>query len=144
MTSISLVPAAYPAGALEALPEGVSQPAGTRETIERDGQVRLWWDETPVDLFFDYLAIHAEAARHVRTVPFAQTKIPILGSIELATFKAMFDRTRDWADIEAMVVAKSFDVDAVRASLSEMLGPDDPRIQRLDEAVSRGAATELD
>lgn len=31
--------------------------------------------------------------------------MPVLGPTELATFKAMSDRTRDWADIEAMLVA---------------------------------------
>lgn len=35
--------------ALDALPEGIAQPAETAETIARDGQIRLWWDETPVD-----------------------------------------------------------------------------------------------
>jgi len=105
----------------------------------RDGQVRLWWDETPVDLFFDYAPVHADAARHRRTVPFAGTEISVLGPVELAVFKAMFDRTRDWADIEAMVAASSVDVDAVLASLQTMLGREDPRFARLDEAVRRGA-----
>lgn len=133
------VPNAEPERALRALPAGVSQPAGTQEAIVGDGQVRLWWDETPIDLFFDYAPVHAEAARNVRTVPFAKTEIPILGPVELAAFKAMFDRTRDWADIEAMVAAKSVDIDAVRESLGEMLSADDARFERLNEAVRRGA-----
>ena len=133
------VSAADPARALRALPAPVAQPAGTHDTIVRDGQVRLWWDETPVDLFFDYAPVHADAARHRRTVPFAGTEISVLGPVELAVFKAMFDRTRDWADIEAMVAASSVDVDAVLASLQTMLGREDPRFARLDEAVRRGA-----
>ena len=35
------------------LPDRVAQPPGTVERIARDGQIRLWWNETPVDLFFD-------------------------------------------------------------------------------------------
>ena len=134
------VPAESSERALRALPEGIARPADVADVIARDGQIRLWWDETPVDLFFDYDPVHAEAARNRRTVPFAGTKIPILGPVELAVFKAMFDRTRDWADIEAMVEAETLDVAAVRETLATMLGEEDPRFARLDEAVERGRA----
>ncbi len=132
------VPAEECADALSALPGGVAQPPGTAGAIARDGQVRLWWEETPVDLFFDYVAVHADAARHRRTVPFAGATIPVLGPVELAVFKAMFDRTRDWADIEAMVAAGTLDVASVATSLRSMLGAEDERFARLDEAARRG------
>lgn len=122
------------AHALSALPEGIGRPSETEEVIEREGQIRLWWEETPVDLFFDYLPVHAAAARNQRFVPFSGIRIPVLGPVELATFKAMFDRTRDWADIEAMVAAGTLDGAAVRTTLETMLGSDDPRFARLDEA----------
>jgi hypothetical protein len=122
---------------LEALPGGVAVPEGTAAAIERDGQARVWWDDTPVDLFFDYAPLHAEAARHRRSVPFAGTEIPVLGPVELAAFKAMFDRTRDWADLEAMLAAETLDLDALRAALRTMVAGDDPRLARLDEAVRR-------
>ena len=83
--------------------------------------------------------MHAEAARNRRTVPFADTRIPVLGPTELAVFKAMFDRTRDWADIEAMVAARSVDLEAVREELSGMLAADDRRFARLEEAKAKGA-----
>jgi len=133
------VPAADPARALAAIPAPVAQPPGTQDAVQRDGQIRLWWDETPVDLFFAYAPVHAAAARHSRTVPFAGSEIPVLGPVELAVFKVMFDRTRDWADIEAMVAAASLDVDAVHSVLLDMLAPDDHRFPRLEEAVRRGA-----
>jgi hypothetical protein len=129
------VPAGEADAALAALPDGVEQPAGTAETIERDGQIRLWWDETPLDLFFDYAPVHADAARHTRDVPFAGTTIPVLGPVELALFKAMFDRTQDWADIEAMLAAEALDVDALRESLGALLPAGDPRFARLDAAM---------
>ncbi len=81
--------------------------------------------------------MHADAARNHRIVPFADTRIPVLGPIELATFKAMFDRTRDWADIEAMIQAGTLDVDALEASLHTLLTSDDGRFSRLDEAARR-------
>lgn len=128
------VPSTSAARALAALPQGVAQPEGTIETIERDGQIRLWWDDTPLDLFFDYAPIHHEAAAHRRTVPFAGTRIPVLGPVELAVFKALFDRTRDWADVEAMIAAGTLDLVAVRAALTTMLEADDPRFARLETA----------
>jgi hypothetical protein len=124
--------------ALRALPSGVAQPDGTADRIRRDGQIRLWWDATPVDLFFNYDAIHEEAAQHRRTVDFGPARIPILGPVELAVFKAVFDRSQDWVDIENMVAAQALDVDAVRAILTRMFGPTDPRFAKLDEAIAKG------
>jgi hypothetical protein len=134
------VPAVDCARALVALPAGVARPEGTEEAIVRDGQIRLWWEETPVDLFFDYVPLHAAAEKNRRTVPFEGMRIPVLGPTELAVFKAMFDRTRDWADIEAMIAAGTLDLDEVREELSSLLGDDDQRFARLDEAVRRAAA----
>lgn len=124
---------------LRALPPGVTVPEPTAEAVARDGRVRLWWDDTPVDLFFDYAPIHAQAAEHRRVVPFASTRIPVLGPTELAVFKIIFDRTRDWADIEEMLAAETLDVLAVREALEPMLDPDDSRFDRLDETVRRVA-----
>lgn len=134
------VPAADCGRVLPALPAGIARPPGTEERIARDGQVRLWWDETPVDLFFDSVPIHADAARHRRTVPLVDTEVPVLGPTELAVFKAAFDRTRDWADIEAMLAARTLDVDAVRDAIQATLGPDDHRLARLVEAERRAEA----
>jgi hypothetical protein len=136
------VPATDSEPALAALPAGVARPDGTAEAIAADGQVRLWWDETPVDLFFDYEPVHADAARRARRVPFSGTRIPILGPVELAVFKVMFDRTRDWADVEAMVAANTLDLDAVRATLSTLIAPADQRFERLTEAVRRADRAE--
>ncbi len=74
-------------------------------------------------------------------VPFEGERIPVLGPVELALFKVMFDRTRDWADIEAMVEAENLDVAALRADIAEFVGADDPRIARLDEAARRARAS---
>ncbi len=123
--------------ALDALPDGIAHDEAAVAAILRDGQVRLWWDETPIDLFFDYTALHGDAARHRRLVPFAGQQIPVLGPVELAVFKAMFDRTRDWADIEAMLAAQTLDVDAVREHVEAMTSDADPRLARLDDAVRR-------
>ena len=71
---------------------------------------------------------------------FADTPVPVLGPVELAIFRAMLNRTRDWADLEAMVAAQTLDVDAVRDALGTLQDQDDERFARLDEAVRSGSA----
>jgi hypothetical protein len=52
-------------------------------------------------------------------------------------FKVMFDRSLDWADVEAAMEAGWADVDAVRDALGALLDPDDPRLERLAELERR-------
>lgn len=133
------VPADQPEPALVALPPDVDVPARTVARIVADGQVRLWWDDTPVDLFFDYAPLHAQAARHARDVPFAGTSIRVLGPVELVVFKALFDRPKDWVDIATAVDAGAVDRDAVGRLLVALLGEDDPRLRKWDDAADRPA-----
>jgi hypothetical protein len=111
------------AEAFAALPFEVS-PRGRRlELAERDGQVRLWWDDTPVDVFLNNLPVHDAAAKNIRHVPFAGRRIPVLGCTDLAVFKAMFDRPRDWVDIEAMVDVDAVEIDDAVYWLQELDNP---------------------
>jgi hypothetical protein len=52
-------------------------------------------------------------------------------------FKAFFNRTKDWADIEAMLDAKSVDVHVVIGWLVDLLGGDDHRVTRLRDLIGR-------
>lgn len=135
------VPAQEAPKVLAALPAGVSRPDGTAEAIDRDGQVRLWWEDTPIDLFFRYAPIHDQAASNRQTVDFSGSPIPVLGPNELTVFKVMFDRVQDWADIDALVANDVIDRDTVVEALRPMLPGDDPRLRRWDEAISRGKGT---
>jgi hypothetical protein len=119
-----------------ALPEGVEFSGLSLEHAERDGQVRLLWGATPIDLFLNVLPFHDHVAAQVRMVPFEGHTIPVLGCTGLAVFKAMFDRPRDWVDIEAMVEARSLEIDEARRWLVEMVGAD-ARAEKL--AALRGA-----
>ncbi|HEX5097091.1 MAG TPA: hypothetical protein VFX21_13785, partial [Acidimicrobiia bacterium] len=85
------------------LPTEVIWDAADLRTTLRDGQVRLFWGDTPVDLFLSTHEFHDEASLSTREVPFDGARIPILGATELTVFKAFFNRTQDWADIEKMV-----------------------------------------
>lgn len=115
---------------LAALPEGVRVTGRDLEVAQRDGQVRLMWDATPIDLFFSVLPFHDEVQRNIRHVSFGERTIPVLDCTGLAVFKAMFARPRDWVDIEAMVEARSLDVDEAIRWIREMVG-DDERVRKL-------------
>lgn len=105
--------------------------------VERDGQVRLDWDGTPLDLFFAYDPFHDAAARATRMVPFADTTIPILSAEHLTVCKVAFDRARDWVDIQAMVsLGTPIDVAEVLRWVGRMVGDDDPRYDRIAAALS--------
>ena len=57
--------------------------------------------------------------------------MPFLACTDLAVFKAFFDRTKDWADLEEMAAAGTLDIDRVVGILARYLGAPDPRIERL-------------
>ena len=116
---------------LRALPAGVTHTPKDLATIERDGQVRLWWGRTPVDLFFPQHLLHRVVAGRTVAMPIGTGVVPVLSATDLTIFKALFNRTKDWADIEEMVAFGSPDVPEALAWLQEILGPDDPRIERL-------------
>lgn len=129
--------------ALAALPPQVVTPEEAMVQLARDGQARLWWDDTPIDLFLNTVAAHERAMEGVRNVDFLDIAIPILGALDLAVFKGLFDRTKDWADIEAMFAARTLDPQALRGRLLEMLPADDHRVARVADAYRRGTGDDL-
>lgn len=110
------------AGVLEVLPAGVVVSDDDRRRIERDGQTRLWWDDTPVDLFFDVHDFHRQVGGNIRQVSFMRWRVPVLACTDLVVFKARFNRTKDWADIEEMLAARTVDSDRAILWLSRLLG----------------------
>jgi hypothetical protein len=122
--------------ALAVLPDGISVSRTDVETIVREGQTRLWWDDTPIDVFFNNHPFHDAVAGGVTWVPLERREIPVLGCSALVVFKALFNRTRDWADIEAVAERSPGDIEKAAAELAEMLSRDDPVYQRLASLTS--------
>lgn len=118
---------------VEALTEiGVSADRLDPSALERDGQCRLWWGDNAVDLFFAYDPIHDEMRRESRRVPFGEVTISILSPEHLSVCKAMFDRQKDWIDIEQMLIAgDNLDLDKIEKWLVRMVGDSDHRAKRL-------------
>lgn len=114
-----------------ALPAAVTYTGDDVVTLQRDGQTRLWWDDTPVDLFLNTTEYHEDIARRIRWEQFAGQELPFLACTDLAVFKAFFNRTRDWADLEEMAAAGALDRARVLGILVQYLGPADERVERL-------------
>ena len=103
--------------------------------LQRDGQVRLWWETTPVDVFLDTTDFHLQAAQRRQFHDFGDRHIPFLGCSDLAVFKAFFNRTKDWADLEEMIAIGSLNVDQTLGVLVRYLGEDDDRVDRLRSLI---------
>ena len=116
---------------LNALPKQVKISKTDRTLAVRDEQVRLWWDITPVDVFFQAHEFHHEIAEEIRSVPFEGAVIPVLGCEALVVFKAMFNRGRDWGDIEEVLAANTIDCRHTVDRLRALLGAGDPAVVRL-------------
>lgn len=120
------------------LPKAVKWSDSDSKLLHRDGQVRIWWDKTPLDLFVNTTPFHDDVARRVRWERFAGASIPFLSCQDIAVFKAFFNRTKDWADIEEMQAAGTLDAPRVVAVLVQYMAADDERVTRLTRLERAG------
>jgi hypothetical protein len=119
-----------------ALPDGVARSDEELARAEADGQIRLWWQDTPIDIFLNVHPFHEEVARGVREVPFSGRLVPVVGCTALAVFKALISRTKDWADIEEMVAMGELNVADALAWVTQIAGSDAPAVARMNALTS--------
>jgi hypothetical protein len=133
-------PALYPSVERELAKIGVHGGADPK-LVQRDGQCRLRWDDTPIDLFFAYDPLHEAMRRAIRNEPFGETSIPVLAPEHLLVCKAIFNRPKDWLDIEQMLVCvDELDTTEVRAWLERIVGADNPRAEHFARALEDSSA----
>jgi hypothetical protein len=120
---------------------GVTVTPEDRATIARDGQARLDWAGSYLDVFFATTDLHLEMAQLARMVRFGPVDIPILAPEHLIVCKAIFDRPKDWLDIEEILLWGT-EVDAARTLhwVGEILGPEAEQYTRLARLFATGAA----
>jgi hypothetical protein len=113
--------------------------SATLALIDRDGQARLFWDDTPIDLFFAYDQFHAAAAAKRQPVPFADGTIPILSVDHLVVCKAVCDRPKDWVDIATIIdLGTAIDAAEVLRWVGRIAGDTDPRYERMAAIFTAG------
>jgi hypothetical protein len=108
--------------------------------LHRDGQARIRWGSTPIDLFFSYDAFHDACMERRRALPFGEGEaIHVLAAEDLVIFKAIFDREKDWRDIDELVYAVDDDLDMnwIKDWLERIVGVEDERYRRCAEALER-------
>jgi hypothetical protein len=82
---------------------GVTVSEADRVAIAGDGQARLDWDGSYLDIFFATLDFHRQMAERSRQVSFGPVQIPILSPEHLIVCKVVFGRPKDWLDVEEMI-----------------------------------------
>jgi hypothetical protein len=135
--NVFVAPAAFPTVQRALAPLGIDDDGIDAGALERDGQCRLRWGRTPLDLFFAYDELHDAMRRQARMQPFGDGRLPILAPEHLLVCKAIFDRPKDWIDIEQILVCvQELDVAQVRAWLDRIVGSADPRRQRFEQVLA--------
>lgn len=110
--------------------------------LKRDEEARLGWEHNSIHLFFSSDPLHEAMREGLREVPFDNTMIPIVAPEHLIVRKALLDRTKDWIDIEQILVATDpVDLPEIESWLDRMVGEGDPRMKKLGEVK---AALSLD
>jgi hypothetical protein len=116
---------------LASLPRGVRVRKKDIAKVKREGQARLDWRGTPIDVFLNNIPLHDSVAGSVVWVRLEGRDVPVLDCASLAVLKALFDRTKDWADIEEIAVATPEDIEEAAATIADLVGEDDPAHTRL-------------
>ena len=110
------------------------------KSAAEQGQMRVPWGGTPVDVFFSYDALHESSMERRRCVDFGDARIHILSAEDLVVYKVVFDREKDWRDIAEMAFAhdEPLDLDYVRRWLRRILEKDDARFARIESVIESG------
>lgn len=116
---------------LGALPDEIKVTPADIEQVERDGQTRLFWDGVPIDVFLNNIPLHEAVSAAVVWVRLEGREAPVLDCASLVVFKSFFDRTKDWADIEAVAVATPEDIEVAMRTVAELVGEEDEAFLRL-------------
>jgi hypothetical protein len=132
----------HPQKLLDALPHEISIPEDAAETIARDGQIRLVWARpspaTPLDLFWPVDPVfHALVVSRAQEVGFLGQGIKVMTATDLMVFKALFNRSKDWVDIESLVEAGAGDVAEAVDWITRFVGQDS-RVERLKVMTQSG------
>lgn len=105
------------------------------------GDGRFYEDGIRMDLFFNSIPLHADAALRTRLLWLGDRQFPALSPEDLVVLKALFNRAKDWTDIERIIAAMgtAFDAEYCRKQLARHAGDDDPSVAQLDRLVATWA-----
>jgi len=134
-----------PQALFEVLPDDVPWHPRDVQAVRETGQVRLLWPHPggqppiPLDLFFPQSEFHRLLNQRAVVVAMLDQTVPIVSATDLMVLKMLFDRRKDWADIEELVRHGTPNVEDARNWLIRIVGPHDVRESRLDQLLSEFA-----
>ena len=116
---------------MNALPKTVKHTKTDIKILRKNTQIRLWWESTPIDIFLNSTPYHHQVQNRIQWEKFSGKELPFLCCRDVSVFKAFFNRTKDWADLEEMQSAGTLDIEFTINILKEYLGDQDERIIKL-------------
>jgi len=123
-----------PEAILDVLPTDLDiHPTAARE-LRETGQVRVMWrdPDTPLDLFLpQHPAYHQLVNDRAQPVNFLGVDVLVITATDLMVFKMLFDRSKDWVDIEQLLRAEAGDPDEAASWVASFLGADASQLERL-------------
>lgn len=129
---------------VEALSPHISISEAKRDEALTDDQVRLFWDDVPVDLFFEDMPLHAAMAGRIVDESFAGHALPILSVTDVVICKAIFNRDKDWVDIGSVLAHPNLDVAEVRYWVENICGESSEQSTRWKITASRDCNSETE
>ncbi len=135
---------AHPEVVFRLLPPEIRWDHAEVERVRGYGNVRLLWPHpagpptapVPLDLFFPEHDFHRQASQRAELVAMLDDTVPILSATDLMVVKMLFDRRKDWADIEELLRFGKADPAEAASWVRTLLGRDDPRLRTLTELVA--------
>jgi hypothetical protein len=127
-----------PGSLLGCLPSDLDIHRSAAREIERDGQTRLMWRNpaTPLDLFLpQHPSYHQLVNDRAVLWDFAGVEIKVMTATDLMVFKMLFDRAKDWVDIESLLEVGAGDPQEAAHWIRQFLGAEDHRLTRLEELI---------
>lgn len=121
---------------LDALPSEIDVTDAGRRQLARDAQARVFWDETPVDLFLANHPFHGRSQERAVLRPFEGREIPMLSCIDLAVYKSFFARPKDAVDVAEMVRAGCIQLPELGPEVRELIGNERDEFLELVRAFS--------
>jgi hypothetical protein len=109
------------------------------KAVSDGGYARGWAGHVPVDIFFNSIPLHDSAATRVVTKLLLGRPANVLSAEDLTVLKLLFNRTKDIADIERLLVLRGADFDRsyVRRWLVDFVGEDDVRVETWDSLCAQ-------
>lgn len=129
-----LADAQSPDPLLASLPSDLDEFPDAAQILRRDGQIRLFWrsPDTPLDLFLpQHPTFHALVISRAEPTGFLGAGIKVMQATDLIVFKALFNRSKDWVDIESLAENQAGDIDEATWWINTILADDGQRADRL-------------